>query len=123
MGKRSAGTASFLYDGIVINLVGELNSSLAVESSELVKGMDSHVAEEATPQVPFAEGVFRDQSDISLKVLQKLDGVDVQIQYRNGKTEMYPDCKQVGRVEKNGVNGTFPLRFESRGEPSEDLTA
>jgi len=122
MGKISAGTASFLFEGNVLNLVGDLTYSLAIESSELVKGMDSHVGEVATPQVPFVEGKFRDESDLDVLALQKLDNVAVQMQLRNGKSIIFPDCKQTSRVEQDGSDGTFTLRFESRGTPSEDLS-
>jgi hypothetical protein len=121
MGKIIAGTASFRINGQPINLKGDLTYSTTQESAEGYKGVDGHAGIMVTPKLPFVEGTFSDQSDISTQDFEGLEGVDVQVDLRNGKKIVFPNCFQTGEVEVNGIEGSFSLRFECLGTPVEDV--
>jgi hypothetical protein len=113
MSQRVGGVLSFFANNKAYELEGSATYStqkfMRTTVNSLTKGVAGHKREATTP---FLDGTFVLTPDVDVTELQGLENVTCQMNLFNGKVVVIYRAAQIGQIEVDAAEGTFPLRME-----------
>lgn len=112
MSDRTGGIISFVVNGIQLEIEGSFSVQPHRFMRTSVQGVTGPAGHKREAAQPFFDGVCFYKSDVSLATLQGLESITAQLDLYNGKKFVLEEAAQVGEIELDAVEGTFPLRLE-----------
>ena len=116
---RVSGTLFVKIDGVQRQAMGDWTYNLGFPKKEMVVGADEIHGYMERPQVAYAEGEIRDQSELSVGELRQITDGTITLELANGKHIVLRNCIEAsdGTVGTEAAN--VGVRFESMAEGEE----
>jgi hypothetical protein len=112
MSDRTGGVLSFVVDGQPLELEGSFSFMLQRFQRTSQQGLNGPAGHKREPSQPYIEGTCFYKSDTNVTILHNLTNITVQGDLYNGKKIVLFNADQVGEIDVDGAEGTFPIRFE-----------
>jgi hypothetical protein len=111
--KRIAGVAHIVVDGNPLSLRGDLNLDPDNIEREGIAGQDGVHGFKEIPKVPYIEGNFTKDPNLSLEVIRAMDDVTVQAECADGTQYIFRNAWTAGARELDTGEGQVQIRWEA----------
>ena len=110
--SRIAGVAFLKVDGVQRKVIGNFNYNLGVPKKTMLTGHDGVHGHSEMPQVPYIEGEIRDESDLSVEELRKIEDATITLELANGKTVVLRNAIEASDGTVGTENANVQVRWE-----------